>query len=305
MIMKKRKNVHKDPSEVILDVVKWVVVITFTILCIYPFYYVLIYSISDATRAAEGIWLLPKGFSLETYRKLLSQSDIWQSFFVSVARTGIGTALCLLFTSMLAFLVTRKEMLGRKYVYRFVVFTMYLNAGLIPWYLTMRAYGLKNNFLLYVLPGAVNAYYMILIKTFIEQLPESLEESAILEGAGTLNLFFKIIMPLSKPITATVAVYCAVAQWNSWQDNFFLVQNPKLLTMQLMLRNYLNSAESMARSAMTSGIAAADMANIQNQVTPQSVRMTIIVITILPIMLVYPFAQKYFTKGIMMGAVKG
>lgn len=296
----------RDVEEIVMDIIKYIFVVVFTLLCIYPFYYVIIYSISDPNLASQGVRLLPKGFSLETYKKLLERDDLGLAFFISIARTVVGTGLCVFFTSFLAFLVTRKEMLGRKFVYRFVIITMYIGAGLVPWYLTMKGYGLKDNFLVYVIPGTINAYYMILIKTFIEQLPESLEEAAAIEGAGILNIFFRIIMPLSKPIIATVVVYCAVGQWNNWMDNFFLVHNTKLQTVQLILYNYLNSATAIAKNMETGGAAAAAAAmNASSAITPQSVQMTSIVITVIPIMLVYPFAQKYFTKGIMMGAVKG
>ncbi len=296
----------KDTEEIILDLIRYVCITFFVLICIFPFYYVMIYSVSDPGLASKGVWLLPKGFSLETYRKLLTRNDLGLAFLVSVGRTGIGTGLCVFFTSMFAFLVTRKEMPGRKIIYRYVVITMYIGAGLVPWYLTMKGYGLKDSFLLYVIPGAVNAYYMILIKTFMEQLPESLEESAAIEGAGFFTILFKIILPLSKPIIATVAVYCAVGQWNSWMDNFFLVNNTKLQTVQLILYNYLNSATALAKSMQNGGTAAAAGAmNAANAITPQSVQMTSIVITVIPVMLVYPYAQKYFTKGIMMGAVKG
>ena len=161
------KEKKMDKAEITMQVIEYIFIAVFLALCIYPFYYVIIYSISDPRLAAEGIRLLPKGFSLETYRQLFQRDDLGQAFFISVARTLIGTFLCVLFTSMLAFLVTRKELPARKLIYRFVIMTMYIGAGLIPWYLTMKMYHLKNNFLLYVLPGSISAYYMILIKTFM------------------------------------------------------------------------------------------------------------------------------------------
>lgn len=193
--------------------------------------------------------------------------------------------------------------MGRKLVYRFIIITMYLSAGLVPWYLVMKAYGFQNSFLLYIIPGAINAYYMILIKTFIEQIPESMEESAEIEGAGFFTIFLRIIIPLSKPILATIAIYRAVAQWNSWQDNFFLVSKSSLQTVQLLLYKHLNETEklmAMIRSGLNMEAGEGGIV-----IPPQTIRMAAVVITIVPIMMVYPFAQKYFTKGIMMGAVKG
>lgn len=291
-------------SDLILNIIKYVLIFGFTLLCIYPFYYVIICSISDAQSVSKGIFLLPHGISFETYRELFQRDDLWHAFFISIARTVVGTAISVLCTAMLAFLMTRQEMVGRKIVYRFVIITMYLNAGLIPWYLTMKAYHLQNSFLLYVFPGAISAYNMILIKTFMEQLPTSLEEAAILDGAGIWDVFFRVVLPLSKPILATVAVFCAVGQWNSWQDNFFLVSDPNLKTLQLILREYLNEAAKIAE-AMKEGNNFADLAEMTKNVSSTSVRMASVVVTMLPVMLVYPFAQKYFTKGIMIGAVKG
>ena len=152
----------------------------------------------------------------------------------------INTGLCILGSSLFAYLVTKEDMIGRKFVYRFVVITMYIGAGLIPYYITMKAYHLKDTYFLYIIPGIINAFYVILIKTFIEQIPPSLEESAEMDGAGFLRTYASIIMPLSKPIIATVAVYAAVGAWNSWQDNYLLVQNPKLQTVQLILYNCIN-----------------------------------------------------------------
>lgn len=291
-------------ADIVLAIVKYVFVIGFTLLCFYPFYYVVIGSLSDPQKFAKGVYLLPTGFTLSTYMEFFKRDDLWRAYFISTARTVAGTVISLLCTSSLAFLMTRKEMIGRKIVYRYVIITMYLNAGLIPWYLIMKSYHLQNSFLLYIIPSAIGVYNMILIKTFMEQLPESLEESAMVEGATIWDVFFKIVLPLSKPILATIAVFCAVNQWNSWQDNFFLVSDPNLKTLQLILRDYLNEASRIAQ-AMEEGNTSAALAEKATKITSKSVKMVSIVVTMLPVTLVYPFAQKYFTKGIMMGAVKG
>jgi putative aldouronate transport system permease protein len=284
-----------------LNILNYLLVTIFTLICMYPLYYVIIYSISIPSRAEKGIGFLPAGIDFSTYAKIFSRNDLVSAFGVSIARTVLGTILCIICSSMLAYLVTKNEMLFRKFIYRFTIITMYISAGLIPWYLTMKSYGLKNSFLLYILPGAVNAFYLILVKTYIEQLPPSMEESASLDGAGFFTLFFKIILPLSKPIIATIAIYCAVGQWNAWTDNYFLVSDKHLQTLQLILYNYLNNAQAVAES-MRNG---ADVTEAALAITPTSVQMVIISITVVPIMMVYPFLQKYFTKGIMLGAVKG
>jgi len=182
-------------GERIFNVFNYLIMSLFTLMCIYPFYYVIIYSISDPAEAAKGIYFLPLKINFSTYVGIFSRGDLAGAYFISASRTVIGTVLCVICSSMFAYLVTKKEMPGRKFIYRFVIITMYLNVGLIPWYLTMKAYGFKNSYLLYIIPGMVNAFFMILVKTYIEQLPASMEESASMDGAGFFTLFFRIIMP--------------------------------------------------------------------------------------------------------------
>ncbi len=292
-----------DASDIVFNIISLVFIVVFVVVCIYPFWYIFVYSISDPALAKQGVWLWPRGFSLETYKEVLERDDILIAYVISILRTVIGTTITILCTTILAFMVTRKEMLGRKIIYRLFVVTMYVSAGTIPWYLVMRAYHLQDSFLVYVIPSAINAYYMILIKTYMEQIPASMEESAQLEGAGFFDVLFKIIIPMSKPIIATCAVYAAVGQWNTWSDNFFLVQDSNLQTVQLILRNYLQSAEAIAQAVKAGGASAASEA--ASAVTPASIQMVAIMVATIPVLFVYPFAQKYFTKGIMMGAVKG
>ena len=297
------QKMHKKTStaDKIFNGVVYAVMILLAFMCFYPFYYVFIYSISDPTLAQQGVTLLPKGFSLINYQKVIQLDGIAQSFMISLARTVFGTAITVVACSFFAYLVTQ-NLYARKVIYRFVIFTMYFNAGLIPMYLTYRMYHLTNTFWVYIVPSAISAYYIVLLKTFIEGIPESLAESAKLDGAGVITVFFKIIFPLSKPILATITVFAAIAQWNNWFDNYIYVQNDALKTMQLMLYDYLNQASQlsqMSTSSLQHGAAAA------TQVTAQGVRMTITMVVTIPILLVYPFMQRYFAKGIMLGAVKG
>ncbi|WP_320912905.1 carbohydrate ABC transporter permease [Eisenbergiella porci] len=221
------------------------------LLCVYPFYYVFIYSLSTPSDAQKGITFFPRGLTLSNYAQVFRLS-------------GIPSAL------------------------------------LIPWYLTMKLYHLNNTFLVYVLPTAISAYYIVLLKTFMEQLPESLEESAKLDGAGYLQIFTKIVFPLSKPIVATITVFAAVAQWNSWFDNYILVSSEHLKTLQLMLYEYLNEASAIATMSNTER-----NQGVMVQITPEAVRMTITMVVTMPILFIYPLMQKHFVKGIMLGAVKG
>ena len=284
-----------------LDLVNAFLLLIYAFICIYPFYYILIYSFSDPIESQKGVYLLPVGVTLQNYIKIFQLKGLAVSALVSIARTLAGTALTAVSCTFFAYLVTKKQMYFRKAIYRFVVISMYFNAGLIPWYLTMKMLHLNNNFLVYILPYTISAYYVILLKTFIEQLPPALEESATLDGAGLITIFVKLVFPLSMLIIATISVFAAVAQWNTWFDNYFLVQNPNLKTLQLLLYEYLSEADRVAKAStedLTRGLATKKM-------TPETVRMTITMVVTFPILFVYPFMQKYFVKGIMLGAVKG
>ncbi|WP_219835700.1 carbohydrate ABC transporter permease [Paenibacillus sp. R14(2021)] len=284
------------------EVLNYLIQIVFVLVCLYPFYYIFIYSISSPQEAIKGVYLLPTNLTISNYSQIMQLNNISWSFMVSVLRTIIGTLVTVFCCALCAYIVTKQELYFRKIIYRYIVITMYFNAGLIPWYITMKMFGLQNNFLLYILPSAVGAFYIVLLKTFIEQLPASLEESAMLDGASYFTIFRKIIFPLSMPIIATIAVFSAVSQWNSWTDNYFLVSDERLQTLQMILYNYLNEAQILASS---NNINLNDVGSSMKRLTPESIKMTITMIVTVPIMLVYPFLQRYFVKGLMLGAIKG
>jgi ABC-type glycerol-3-phosphate transport system permease component len=296
-------KVRISAGERVFDAINFVILSLFVFVCIYPFYYVLVGSVSSGSLSRYA-YLWPINFTLRTYKDIFSQNEIYRAFFISISRTVLGTLLTTFFTSMLAHLLTKEKMYFRKFIYRYFIVTMYISAGLIPWYITMRTYGLQNNFLVYVVPGIVNTYYLILVKTFIESIPDSLEESAEIDGAGFFTVYTRIILPLIKPILATIMVYAAVGHWNTWQDNYFLVLKRELQTVQLMLYNYLQQAQTLAM-AMRNATSTSSGQAAAFPVSPESIRMTMVVITVVPVMLVYPFLQKHFTSGIMLGAVKG
>ena len=205
----------------------------------------------------------------------------------------------------MGFMFTQEKMWLRKVWYRLVVATMYFNAGIIPWYLIMKNLHLTNNFWGYILPAIVSPFLLILTKTFIENVPRELQEAAMIDGAGVLTVFFKVMIPVIKPILATVAIWSAVNQWNAFQDTLLLMTDTKLYPLQFLLYQYLNQASSLASLAKSTTSTTSLAAAAATTATTTSVRMTITVIVVLPIMVVYPFFQKYFVKGIMIGAVKG
>lgn len=290
----------KSLSSKFLRGLNFFLLIVFAFLCVYPLYFIFINSISGADAVVRGVYILPEDFSLEFYKSLLQMPNIPNSIVVSVARTVLGTALTVICSSFLGYMVTQSELPMRKWVYRFVVATMYFNAGLIPWYILMVHLGLKNNFLLYILPSAVGAYYVVLSKTYIESIPASVEESAKIDGAGVLTIYARLILPMSMPIIACLIVFCAVNQWNAWSDNFYLVSDPKLSTLQYQLyMNLANESSNVTNTTSSSSL-------LRSKATTElGLRYALSMLTVLPIILVYPFMQKYFVKGIMLGAVKG
>lgn len=224
---------------------------------------------------------------------------------ISVARTVLGTAFSVLASAFMGFMFTQERMWGRKFWYRFVVITMYFNAGMIPMFITMKNLHLTNTFWVYVIPTIVQPFNIILVKTYVESLPRSLQEAAELDGAGVLMIFWKVILPVCTPILATIAIFTAVGQWNSFQDTLIYITDQKLYSLQYLLYQYINQASSLAMTVKNSGGGAMNMASLATQQTSTSIRMTVSVVVVLPILFIYPMFQKHFVKGIMMGAVKG
>ena len=292
-------------GEITFQILNYLIFGLFTLICVLPFYYLFVNTISDNSLVSKGMILwLPKGIHFDNYVKVLQIRGLGNSALISIGRTVIGTVLSVMGTAFLGYALSKRELWHRKFWYKYVVITMYFNAGIIPWFINMKNLGMMNNFLAYVIPGIVSPFSLILFKTYVESLPASLEESAQLDGAGYMVSFSKIVFPLCKPIVATIAVFSAVGQWNSFTDTLFLMNDSKLYTLQFMLYQYLNEANALAntmRSAAGSGIAI-DPALV---VTPTAVKMTVSMVVVIPILCVYPFFQKYFVSGIMIGAVKG
>ena len=290
----------------IISVITYIVYSFFAFVCVYPFYYIFINAISDNQMSERGkVLFYPIGVHFTNFASVLKIEGFLNAFKVSIERTVVGTIFVVFTSAFLGYMFTSKEMWGRKVWYRLIAATMYINAGIIPWYITMSNLHLTNNFWGYILPVAISPFYMILCKTFVESIPGELREAALIDGAGTLTIFFRIILPVIKPILATVAIFTAVNQWNAFQDTLLLVTDKKLYTLQFVLYNYINQASSIKALINGSSSAANLAASMAKMQTATSIRMTVTVVVVTPILLVYPFFQKYFTKGIMIGAVKG
>lgn len=292
---------RRSRNDLIFDIVNSILMLFIVCIMLYPFLHIMAISFNEARDAAAGgIGIWPRKFSLDSYEAVFKYNQIYDSFFVSVARTLIGTVLTLLITSSAAYVMTRKTLVFYKTIYRFFVVSMFISGGLIPTFMLYKNIGLYNNFLVYILPGAFNVYYMILFRTYFIQLPRELEESAFLDGAGDFQIYVRVILPLSLPILATIGLFVAVGQWNSWQDTLFFTSSEKLQTLQFVLMKILRQAEA---ASMTKRARSFIRKTIS--ITPESIKMAITVVATLPILIVYPFLQRYFIKGMVVGAVKG
>ncbi|NLP34152.1 MAG: carbohydrate ABC transporter permease [Clostridiales bacterium] len=302
---KEKQMFKRTKGDIVFNIFNYLFYAAFTLICVFPFYYLLINTISDNELVRTGqIKWFPQGIHFNNYISLINVNNLGTSVLVSVARTILGTALMVLATAFIGYLVTKQEMWGRKYIYRFIIITMYFNAGLIPAYLNMSMLGLTNNFWVYIIPGIVSAYNIILVKTYIESIPADLEESAAIDGAGYLTRFRHIIFPLSKPILATISIFGAVGHWNSFTDSMiYMSGKPNLYTLQYRLYIYMNSTSNLSALMNSGGNVSQNVLN--SALNMRSVKLTVAMVTIIPILLVYPFMQRYFEKGIMMGAVKG
>lgn len=268
------------------------------IIMLYPFIYVLCYSLSEPLRLKGGLLIFPEGLNISSYILCFKYPDIVSSIFISVARTAIGPVMMLFITSMAAYVITKNDFVGVRFFRKFFVFTMYFSGGLIPTYLLIKSMHLTNNFLVYILPGLISAFSLILIKTYIESLPKELEESAFVDGANEMVIFFRIILPNCIPIVAAIILFGAINHWNSLMDNLlYNSMNRKLYTLQYVLFNLFNTQTQSIEQAKTQfGY---------NVVNAETLKMSLTVISIIPILIIYPFVQRYFTSGLMVGAVKG
>lgn len=308
MINKKTSVLEKQtPGDKMISGITCIVYGLFAFICIYPFYYILINTISSNVLSAKGqILFYPMEIHFKNYADAIKIPGLLNAALVSLSRTVIGTLLTVFASGFVGYLFTLDNLWKRKLWYRFIVITMYFNAGIIPWFITMRNLNLTNNFMAYILPGIVAPFNIILAKTYIESIPKELSESAMIDGAETVRIFSSIILPVSKPILATIAIFTAVGQWNSFQDTLLLMTQDRLYTLQYILYQYINQANSLKNILSSMNNNSSSITQILATVqTTTSIRMTVTIIVVAPILCVYPIFQKHFVKGIMIGAVKG
>lgn len=292
---------RRTTGDIVFDTINLIIMILFTIIMLYPLLNTVAVSFNDGTDALRGgIHLIPRMFTWDNYKAVLQKELIPVAAKITVLRTVIGTVLSTIVTAMLAYVISRKNFVLKKPLSILYVVTMYVSGGLIPVFLVYKALGLTNSFWVYILPGMVSAFNMLVIRTYMNGLPESLSESAEIDGAGHMTIFFRIIFPLCMPVIATVALFTAVGQWNSWFDAMLYNRmSDNLTTLQYELMKLLSAVTTSGK-----GQNAQTMEHASGMVTPTSVRAAATVITSLPIICLYPFLQKYFVTGLTIGGVK-
>lgn len=283
-----------------MDHIIYIVMALICFVALYPVWYTVVISFNDSSDAMRGgVYWFPRKFSLESYRAVFQDKTIVQAFMVTVLRTLIGTVTSVFFTAMVAYAFSKKHIMFNKFYTILGTITMFFGGGLIPYFITIKNLGLYDSFLVYIIPGLFNFYNMIIFMSFFRAMPASLEESAKLDGANDMLIFVRIIIPLSMPVVATIALFNGVGHWNDYFTGVMYINKAALQPIQTYLYRIVASASaSKAVVAMPAGVSA-------QQVSSQSVRLATMVVTTFPIMCVYPFLQKYFVKGMLIGSIKG
>ena len=303
--MKVNSHIKKSKLDIGIDIFIYCYLAYVIFITLYPFLNVLAVSLNDSVDTVRGAsFIIPRKFTWNNYIEIFKYPNLVHAFGVSIARTLIGTVAGVVCSCMLAFTLSRQDYVFRKFISMLFVLTMYISGGLIPSFMLMRSLKLIGTFWVYIIPALVGPFYVILIRSFIDGIPYSLQECASIEGANDLTIFFRIIVPLCLPVIATVALYIAVGQWNSWFDTYLYNKaKPEYSTLQYELMKILQSSTASSAQSMAK-LNENAVRTAVNTVSPQSIKMAITIVVTLPILLVYPFIQRYFVSGLTLGAVK-
>jgi len=298
-----KKFIKTNPIDLAMQILIYIIIIALCLIILLPCLNVLALSFNDGKDAARGgIWFWPREFTLNNFKEVFKDGSIMNAYSITLARTGIGTFLSLMVTTMAGFVLKQYDLPGRKPITILITFTMLFGGGMIPTYIQYKNLHLLNSFWVYVIPSLVSVTYLIMVRSFFEGIPDSLEESAKLDGCGYFQIYTKIMLPLSKPVIAVVGLYTAVNHWNDWFAGAFYMSNTKLWPVQTVLQQMLTKAMSSQREVTS---VAQALAHKTASVTSDSLKIAEVVVTTVPILCVYPFIQKYFAQGAMIGAVKG
>lgn len=289
-------------GEKAFDIINVLIMLLITVITLYPFLNIIAVSFNDSVDTVRGgVGIFPRVFTLNNYKQIFSYGNLSNPILISVFRTAVGTVLGVIFTAMLAFLISRRDYIFAKPLSILFIITMYIGGGMIPDYMLIRSLNLFNNFWVYILPGLINVFNVFVLRSYMDGLPIELQESAKLDGANDFIIFLIIILPLCLPVLATIALFIAVGQWNSWFDTYlYCSSTQELSTLQFELQKILSNSQINSADSIRGLSSEA----ISSMVSPESIRMAMTVVATLPIVCVYPFLQKYFVKGLTLGAVK-
>lgn len=295
------KNRPKFTAEKTFDLTNFLIMSIVVVVTLYPFLNVLAISLNESLDTVKGgISIYPRKFTLDNYKIIFTYKNLLNAFIMSTLRTVVGAVTGLTACTMVAFTLSRKDFQARGPFSVFLALTLYVSGGLIPGFLLIRDLHLMNNFWVYILPSMVNAFYVFMIRTYMSGLPFELQESAFMDGANDLLIFFRIVLPLCTPVLATIALFIAVGQWNAWFDTYLYNGSSDILTtLQFELMKILQSTQAGADQARSNSTL-----QQMKSITPESIKMAITIVTVIPILMVYPFLQRYFIKGMTIGAVK-
>lgn len=297
-------KVKKVFSDYVIIVVMVVLMATVFIATLYPFLNSLAISLNDKNDTIlGGITFYPRKFTIRNYTLIFSNPKIWKAYGITFARTILGTILGLLVTGSAAFALSRKALAGRRFYTMLCLIPMYFGGGLIPSFILIKTIGLYNSFWVYIIPGMMNIWNMILMRSYFQSVPDALEESSRIDGANYFTVFFRIYWPVSTPIVATIALYFGVYHWNDWYTTSVYITNPDLKPMTSVLLNIINEAQFMEKMAAAG--AGANAGYVKNETNVRSITMATMITSIVPIVVIYPFLQRFFIKGIMIGSIKG
>jgi putative aldouronate transport system permease protein len=293
-------RIKRSTGDKVADFLIYLFLTFFVFTTIYPFLHVIMYSLSDSHASMSGgLFFYPRDFSVLAYKMLFKSKAIFVAYKNTVGKTVVGTMFSVLLTAMTAYPLSLKRFKGRNVISMMIFLTMLFSGGIIPTYLVIKSLGILDSFWVYVIPGAMSAYNMFILRNFFQSIPPSLEESALIDGANPFQVLFKIILPLSLPAIAAITMFYGVHNWNSYMDGVLYVNNTKLQLLQVYLLQLINSAGAKGALGDASGLGDA------SRLTEETMKMATITVSVLPVLVVYPFLQKYYVKGVMVGSVKG
>ncbi|MBD5394615.1 MAG: carbohydrate ABC transporter permease [Lachnospiraceae bacterium] len=296
-----RKTKHRTKEDCIIDFIVYFLAVFIFIVTFYPFYLSIVMAFNEGKDALRGgIYLWPRVFTTENFKELVRDTAWGRALIVTILRTILGTGVTVFFTTLMAYGLSFQNLRGRKTYMIMIIIAMYFSGGVIPYYMVLRTLHLVNSFWVYIVPGAINLFYVLVAISFFEGIPKEMGESARIDGASEITIYLRLIFPVSKPLLATIAIFTAVGHWNSWYDSAFFIQNKDLRTLGYQLMSIINKA-----NVSNTPLDAYSGSQAQQSLTPMSIQLAAMLVAVGPILLVYPFFQRYFVSGLTIGAVKG